>query len=75
MSLYDVGDIIYDELDETDRLVCDGSQVSIEAYGELHLVIGNKFGAADPGYVRLPDVPVNPYLQSTKVLIQAKKPK
>ena len=36
-------------------LLCDGREISIEAYPELYLAVGNSFGEAQEGSFRIPD--------------------
>ncbi len=54
----DVGDVFFSAAAATpsDCLACDGSQVAQIDYPALYAALGSAFGAADPGYFRLPDL-------------------
>ena len=69
MSLYDVGDLIFDSLETEGRLVADGSLVNKDAYPELVEALGEM--PFPEGYATLPHIPNNPKIPGLPVLIQA----
>lgn len=72
MALYQIGDVIDDELDKRGRLECDGSRVDEATYPELCAVLGL---SEEDGefYYKLPNLPpvthgditIRPLIQAT----------
>lgn len=71
---HDVGDLIFDQYDTTDRLVCDGSLVTDAEYPELSTVMSgvtlSGVGTPPAGSFYLPTI--RPVRHGIPVLIQAK---